>query len=82
MRVRTYVCFGGGDGGGAKWVRGGRCGDAGLERRCVRAAARHFEAVRTEDLGRLPARVVAGLLGEDGLAAEDENQVCQSSSTI
>ena len=38
-------------------------------------AARRFREVRTEDLGRLPARVVAGLLGEDGLAAGSEDDV-------
>ena len=38
-------------------------------------AARRFGEVRTEDLGRLPARVVAGLLGDDGLAAGSEDEV-------
>ncbi len=48
----------------------------------MRAAARRFGEVLTEDLGRLPVRVVAGLLGDDGLAAESEDEVYQSSSTI
>ena len=56
----------------------GRFGDAGLERLCVRQAARHFGQVRTEDLGRLPARVVAGLLGDDGLGAGSEDEVCRA----
>jgi hypothetical protein len=41
----------------------------------VRVAARRFGEVRAEDLGRLPARVVAGLLGDDGLAAGSEDEV-------
>ncbi len=39
-------------------------------------AARRFGEVRTEDLGRLPARVVAGLLGEDVLSVGSEDEVC------
>ena len=54
---------------------GGRFVDARMERRCVRAAARRFGEVRPEDLARLPARVVAGLLGADGLAAGREDEV-------
>ena len=41
----------------------------------MRVAARRFGEVRTEDLGRLPARVVTGLLGDDGLAAGSEDEV-------
>ena len=52
-----------------------RFGDARLERRWVRRAAAGFAGVRTEDLGRLPGRVVAGLLGDDGLAVETEDDV-------
>jgi hypothetical protein len=52
-----------------------RFGDAGLERRWARRAARGFGGLREEDLGRLPARVVAELLGDDALAVETEDQV-------
>jgi hypothetical protein len=41
----------------------------------VRLAARHFGKVRTEDLARLPPRVVVGLLGEDGLGVKSEDEV-------
>ncbi len=47
----------------------------------MRAAARRFGEVRTEDLGWLPARVMARLLGEDGLAAGSEDAVNQAVAT-
>jgi hypothetical protein len=52
-----------------------RFGDAGLEGRCVRGAAAGFSRVRVEDLAGLPVRVVVGLLSEDRLGVESEDEV-------
>ncbi len=41
----------------------------------MRVATQRFTKVQTEDLGRLPARVVAELLGHDGLAVGSEDEV-------
>jgi hypothetical protein len=54
-----------------------RFGDAApaRRRRLARRAARGFAGLRAEDLARLPARAVADLLGDDALAAGDEDEV-------
>jgi hypothetical protein len=56
-------------------VADGSFDDAWLERRCVPVAARHFGKVRTEDLARLPPRVVIGVLDKDGLGVKSEDEV-------
>ncbi len=55
-----------------------RFGDGSLEAVWVAQAARAFGELRGKSLAGLPARVVTRMLGEEGLAAESEDDVYEA----
>ena len=57
-----------------------RFGDAAMERRMLRRAAEVFGGLAVEELARLPWRVVAGILGEEGLAVASEDEVYRAAA--